>query len=624
MTLASIDISCDISGEVASLPLPRAAARLVAGGRHPFYLDSLGQPLFAWLHVPNEEPTVNHGVVICPPIGFEQLHAHRSLRHLADRLAELGIPAIRFDWHGTGDSAGNDTDPDRVATWGANVRTAVRWMKDQLRCQHVSVIGLRMGAVLASLALQDEPIENLVLWAPLTIGRGFVRECSVIDLLSDAPVTSREPGEIEAVGFRMTSATAADLTKCCLLQARPACHRVLLAGHDDSQSDKRVVDHFNRLGIAVDQQTWPGVAEMLVEPHKSRVPEIAIQGITNWLRQQVEKKPGSISLVAEPSLPRAGLLHDSRPFQESACRISESPDLFGILSEPIQPPPDEQPTVVLLNAGAGYRIGPGRLNVEMARRLTAQGFRCLRLDLCGLGDSMTTQVERENDPYPATAFRDIQIALNHLRTQKGSRRFVLMGLCSGAYAAFQSAAQLTDPDLLECVMINPLTYYWREGMTIETAPTLAWIRERYYLSSAIQPAKWLKLLTGRSQIGIRGALRLVAQRLGLTTAARKTHARLAGSAVRDPAHPCTEDLTRDLKSAVAHNRQLSLFIATSDPGYRILMFQAGRQARKMLRSEKMTATFLEDADHTFSRQDARRKLIDAVSEQLCRRYRSVD
>ena len=58
------------------------------------------------------------------------------------------------------------------------------------------------------------------------------------------------------------------------------------------------------------------------------------------------------------------------------------------------------------------------------------------LDLAGLGDSVCPDSTRENDPYPATAFRDIAGTLNHLQSQLGVRKVVLMGLCSGAYAAF--------------------------------------------------------------------------------------------------------------------------------------------------------------------------------------------
>ena len=68
---------------------PRSAAL-----RRAFYLDSQGVPLFAWLH---SAPSASQGVVICAPPGHEQVHTHRTLRHLAERLAEAGLCVVRFD-----------------------------------------------------------------------------------------------------------------------------------------------------------------------------------------------------------------------------------------------------------------------------------------------------------------------------------------------------------------------------------------------------------------------------------------------------------------------------------------------------------------------------------------------
>src|SRR3954447_11756882 len=119
-----------------------------AGGvrRTAFYFESQGQWLFAWLHRRERGAHPDHGVLICPPLGHEQVHAHRRLRHLADALAEAGFPVVRFDYHGTGDSAGSDEDPERFPTWLANTRDALGWMTHRLGCQRLSLVGLRLGA----------------------------------------------------------------------------------------------------------------------------------------------------------------------------------------------------------------------------------------------------------------------------------------------------------------------------------------------------------------------------------------------------------------------------------------------------------------------------------------------
>ena len=200
----------------------------------------------------------------------------------------------------------------------------------------------------------------------------------------------------------------------------------------------------------------------------------------------------------------------NQPIRECAVSISQHPNLFGIVAGSPSVARTDAPLIVLLNAGSAYRVGPNRLYVYLARQLAAAGFRCLRLDLCGLGDSVTTDRERENETYPATAFRDIALTLQYLQAHLGAQRVVLMGLCSGAYAAFQAAAQMTNPVLIECVLINPLTFFWREGMAIDDSPSLRQVKSFHEsLQSALHPRKWLKLLSGRSKMGIAGAMRIL-------------------------------------------------------------------------------------------------------------------
>ena len=51
--------------------------------------------------------------MICNPFGFEEVCAHRSLRHLAGAAAAAGIAALRFDYAGCGNSSGDESDPGR-------------------------------------------------------------------------------------------------------------------------------------------------------------------------------------------------------------------------------------------------------------------------------------------------------------------------------------------------------------------------------------------------------------------------------------------------------------------------------------------------------------------------------
>ena len=94
----------------------------------PLWFGSEDRPLFGWLHVP-EDKLARGCVLLNPPLGIEAVSAHAAYRRLADRLAEVGFAVLRFDYDGTGDSAGQTHDPGRVAAWLGSIREAEDLMR---------------------------------------------------------------------------------------------------------------------------------------------------------------------------------------------------------------------------------------------------------------------------------------------------------------------------------------------------------------------------------------------------------------------------------------------------------------------------------------------------------------
>src|ERR1700730_1174912 len=86
----------------------------------PLYFGPEDRPLFGWLHAAAAVNRPELGLVVVNSFANEAICAHRSVRHLAERAADAGIPALRFDYDGTGDSAGHDFDPDRLSAWLAS------------------------------------------------------------------------------------------------------------------------------------------------------------------------------------------------------------------------------------------------------------------------------------------------------------------------------------------------------------------------------------------------------------------------------------------------------------------------------------------------------------------------
>ncbi len=612
----------------AALTVPeRGAALCDAHGpkveRVPLYFRSQCRSLFAWLH--RGAQTSDHGIVICPPLGHEQVHSQRSLRHLADALAAAEFPVLRFDYHGTGDSEGTDEDPESVAAWLSNIRDAHAWLRHELGCRRVTLIGVRLGATFATYTATETSVEGLVLWAPVVKGRAYVREMKVLSQTSALP-RNDTPRGIEAGGLVLTDQMVSELSRLDLLQTRPECRRVLIVGRDDAPAESTLCEHFTALGIEAAQCVEPGYVDMMTEPHDTKVPGRAIARMVAWLRaSQDTTAPEALRALSAKSItmfpypdPEAFSFETPRALREKAVWINREPELFGILSEPASGAAPKAPFILMVNAGAAYRVGPNRLYVSLARQLAAHGFRSLRMDLSGLGDSVCSDPERENDPYPATAFRDIDLALRYLRDELGVERVVLMGLCSGAYAAFQSAAQLASPMVIESVLINPLTYFWAEGMTIENAPAQQLKSFQDTMSSIWQPRKWLKVLAGRSKLGMRGVLKLLRERWRLGKAKPKSGLLRREHAV--PSHPAEEDLPGDLDRIVHRGRHLACFFARSDPGFGLLTLHARRKVNQLRRAGILDVYFLDDANHTFTNRAPRRALGQTITEHLRRRY----
>ena len=85
-----------------------------------------------WRTVP-AETAPRKGALILPPLGYEYMTTHRTLRTIAERVAAAGCCALRIDYDGTGDSAGDQWDAGRVAAWRQSVGHGVdpdRWPRD--------------------------------------------------------------------------------------------------------------------------------------------------------------------------------------------------------------------------------------------------------------------------------------------------------------------------------------------------------------------------------------------------------------------------------------------------------------------------------------------------------------
>lgn len=137
----------------------------------PFYFGP-GRELFGFFH-PALAAT-GTAVLLCYPLGAEQIRCHRLFRQLAHALAEGGLPVLRFDYFGTGDSAGRSIEVDWTRCV-ADVAMAASELRMRSGCSRVLAFGARLGAN-AALAASAARFEGVVAWDAIDDGEAMVRE----------------------------------------------------------------------------------------------------------------------------------------------------------------------------------------------------------------------------------------------------------------------------------------------------------------------------------------------------------------------------------------------------------------------------------------------------------------
>jgi alpha-beta hydrolase superfamily lysophospholipase len=608
------------------------ASQSSAVERTPFYFGPASRPLFGWYHEPVGKVRSALAMVVCPPLGHEYVNSHRSLRHFADRCAAAGVPTLRFDYDGTGNSAGADEDPDRLAAWLSSIREAMAQVRRLSGCREMGLAGLRIGATLAALTSTDAEISFLALWAPCIRGRAYVRELKAMQLTGSSPFRLKSTGasDLEAGGFVFTEQTQRDLGGLNLESTVPRAKRILIASRVDFAEDPSLRVAWSQRGLHVEQKRLPGYIDMMAEAQDTKVPHAAIGELVTWVissetRQDMERIADPTVFdntrvvrfappIVCPELP----VTRAREIRECIVLFGRSPKRFGITSEPVDAAGRAMPTVVLPNAGATHHVGPNRLHVLLARSLSLAGFRCFRLDLPGLGDSVLDEPERENDVYLPTASAEIALALNTLETKYGSEPSILMGLCSGAHTAFHAGLDLAGHRVAECALINPLTFYYKRGMSLRQPTYQHHRRWREYMTSIRSPRHWLKLMRGESDA--LGIFSFVVTQARIRIAAKMRRWRRRWN----PADATTEDdLETDLPRLLASGRKLTFILSRMDPGYALLTTGGGDTVKKLIREERIAIRFIERGDHTFSVRFPRCELIGTIVQHLVQRYRSA-
>jgi len=127
--------------------------------------------LVGLFHATGRPATV--GALLCPPVSQTLMRTQRIYRQLATQLAERGIAALRFDYYGSGDSAGDSVELDWERCL-ADIATAAAELRERSGCREVIGFGAQLGGSLALAAAHRAGFSRLVLWDPILDGSAYV------------------------------------------------------------------------------------------------------------------------------------------------------------------------------------------------------------------------------------------------------------------------------------------------------------------------------------------------------------------------------------------------------------------------------------------------------------------
>jgi alpha-beta hydrolase superfamily lysophospholipase len=134
------------------------------------YFGETGREALAWLHDAGQP--ARRGLVVCSSFGREDLCIHRSLKHIAQAAAAQGMPALRFDYPCSGDSAGAEFGAGIVDRWITSIGQAIDTLKQETGVTEVCLLGVRLGTLLAACAaVGRDDVAGMVAIAPLIAGR---------------------------------------------------------------------------------------------------------------------------------------------------------------------------------------------------------------------------------------------------------------------------------------------------------------------------------------------------------------------------------------------------------------------------------------------------------------------
>ena len=398
----------------------------------------------------------------------------------------------------------------------------------------------------------------------------------------------------ELAGHTITAKARAQIAAIDLQSATvPPAPHVLVVSQGGVADHARWQAHLRSQGVCVDAFEAPDLTRMLEA--SVDVSQPMVRRVVEWVTDRAAQVRPMGAGARAPVESLATSLELPGVIETPLNLSTRDAELFAILATPAAG--RARRAVVLLNTGSARRIGASRMHVEWSRHWARAGVAVLRLDLPGLGDSAVQPGETEGDPYATATARAVDAALALLRTRFGNVHCTLMGVCSGAYQAYQAA--IGGARIQSLVLINQAAYRWLPGMDAEeptTALKLSWRMQGGRVERANNAAAFL------SELKWHAIERAFAMFSWLRDGARWLGVPLAG------------DTGAALRLIARRGIALHVVQAEHDFSGPLLDLEANRTVATLQQSGELRVDRIAEADHIFTAHSSRELLRVALDK----------
>jgi dienelactone hydrolase len=349
---------------------------------------------------------------------------------------------------------------------------------------------------------------------------------------------------LEIAGFLLNPETQSALEALDTSNLPPMPgRRVLLLSRDDFPHDAKLVRSLEQAGCALTARTGVGYTAMMGLPHEAVPPVESGEIIVEFLQAGIAHNQNDLPSAKE-AIPASSFEHG---VIETICPLTTAAGtIFSILTEPPAGSLRSDWCLLFLNSGGVRHIGSNRMWVEAARRWATLGIPSLRMDFHKVGESDGDPNLSVESLYQDDLVQQLGSAIANLRMRLDSHRFLAIGLCSGAYAAFQGA--LHNPAIRGAILLNPRLFFWDPAVDQRRL-------NRRVVTGLGDASDWLRLARGEIQPDrLKEAARVVFQKL-----LRNGH-----SNNREPQIP-REAMARAWSTVERFGTRLTLVFAAGEP-----------------------------------------------------------